>query len=99
MQQDDAPNEPTSAFPPAETDRDYGLAMDIGAGGGRPGRPRGYRKEWTCEPVFQKSQGVVPHNVKIDPLDEWTLPWDYDVNDENDGDTYEDLIPPANWPY
>ncbi|MCJ1461542.1 hypothetical protein MMC07_000139 [Pseudocyphellaria aurata] len=100
MQQDDAPNEPTSAFPPAEMDGHYSIAMDIGAGGKRPGRPRGYRKEWTCEPEFQMSQGVVPHNVKIDPLDERIVPWqDYDEKDEDDGDTYEDLIPPHDWPF
>lgn len=107
MPQDDALNEPTVPFlPPAETDEDYRLAMDLGGGGGGPDetpKRRGRvhrRKEWTCEPEFQVNQGVTPHNVKIDPLNEWDLPWqDYDPSDENDGDDYSDLQLPPGWPH
>lgn len=92
-------DERTFSVPPAETNPDYSLAMDLG--GGPDETPRGHRrKEWTCEPDFQTSQGVTPHNVKVDPMDEWNLPWqDYDPRDEHDGDDYSDLQLPPGWPH
>lgn len=109
-QPDNALDEPTLGFTPAETDGDNLLVMEQGGGGPdqQPAKPRGgrgrvhHRKEWTCEPDFQMSQGVTPHNVQIDPLDEWNLPWQpYDPKDEIefDKEDYSDLIPPPNWPY
>ena len=106
VQHDDPLNERTFSFPPAETNPDYSLAMDLGGGGPdetleQHGPGRGHRrKEWTCEPDFQTSQGVTPHNVKVDPMDEWNLPWqDYDPRDEHDGDDYSDLQLPPGWPH
>lgn len=95
-------NEPMSAFPagPETGGGDNRVAMDLGNGPDKkPKKGSRRRKEWTCEPDFQKSQGVVPHNIKFDPLNEWDLEWqDYDPRDEVDGDTYSDLILPSWWP-
>lgn len=100
MQQDDALNGPTLAFPPAETDQDQGLAMVLGEGPDKKPRKLRRRKEWVCEPDFQMSQGVVPHNIKVDPLKEWELPYqEYDPSDEDDRDDYSDLQLPPGWPH